>query len=78
MTTRKLTRELINEKIESLFGNIGEKEGQYYFDGYYCAICKVINKGRGVRRIINASSPSRLLDILDGIATYLYYMKKNK
>ena len=76
MTTRKLTRELIDKRIESLFGNIGSDDGQYYFDGYYCAVVQVINGGGGVRRILNANSPSRLLEILDGIATYLYYKKE--
>ena len=78
MTTKKLTRELINKRIESLFGNIGNNKGQYYFDSYYCSIVQVTNEFGGVRKILNANSPSRLLEILDGIETYLYYKENNK
>lgn len=78
MTSRKLIRELINKRIESLFGNIGGEKGQYYFDNYYCSIVQVTNNFRGVRKILGASSPSRLLEILDGIETYLYYQKIEK
>lgn len=78
MTTRKLTRELIDKRIESLFGNIGSEKGQYYFDSYYCSIVQVTNDAGAVRKILRANSPSRLLEILDGIETYLYYIKNQK
>lgn len=77
MTSRKLIRELIDKRIESLFGDIGGEKGQYYFDSYYCSIVQVINDSGAIRKIIGANSLSRLLDVLDGIETYLYY-KKNK
>lgn len=75
MAIRKITRELLNKRIKSLFGNIGEKKGQYYFDSSSCSIVQVTNDYGGVRRILFANSPSKLLEILDGIETYLYYIK---
>lgn len=78
MANRKLTRELIDKRIESLFGDIGGEKGQYYFDSYYCSIVQVTNDYGAVRRILNANSPSRLLEVLDGIETYLYYTKNQK
>lgn len=78
MTSRKLIRELIDKRIESLFGNIGSEKGQYYFDNYYCSIVQVTNDYGVVRRILNANSPSRLLEVLDGIETYLYYTENQK
>lgn len=71
-------KELINQRITQLFGEIGGKMGQYYYDSYYGCVFKVVNQGGGVSRVLTVGKPTQALEILDNILQYQLYMKNKE
>ena len=63
--------EYINRRIESLFGEVGGDNGQFYCWG--SSIVKVINTGGGVRTILTGKNLTDLIDKLDTIEDYLRF-----
>ena len=53
MKSKQVTQ-CINKRIESLFGDIGSKKGQYYFDNYYCAVVQITNDLGGIANNIKS------------------------
>lgn len=66
--------QIIERRIKSLFGEIGNNKGQFYCIGN-TEIVKVVNDGGGVRTILRARTSTDLIYQLDAIETYLEFKK---
>ena len=71
--------QIIERRIESLFGEIGYSKGQFYCYGG-SEIVKVINNGGGVRSILKSRGQTDLIEKLNAIETYMSFLiyEKNR
>lgn len=66
--------QIIEKRIKSLFGEIGNNKGQFYCYGG-SEIVKVINDGGGVRSILKSRGQIDLIEKLNAIETYMSFLK---
>ena len=66
--------QIIEKRIKSLFGEIGNNKGQFYcYEG--SEVVKVVNDCGGVRSILKSSGQTDLIEKLDAIETYMSFLK---
>ena len=66
--------QIIEKRIRSLFGEIGNNKGQFYCYGS-SEVVKVINDAGGVRSILKSRGQTDLIEKLNAIETYMSFLK---
>lgn len=66
--------QIIEKRIRSLFGEIGNNKGQFYCYGG-SEIVKVVNDGGEVRSILKSRGQTDLIEKLNAIETYMSFLR---
>lgn len=64
--------EIIDRRIKSLFGEIGNNKGQFYCYGG-SEVVKVVNEFGGVRSILKSRGQTDLIEKLNAIEIYMQF-----